>query len=207
MFSQPFSGPCQSLGYFKEPQKTAELFHPDGWLRTGDVGRWNPNGTLSIIDRQKNILKLAQGEYVAPEKVESVYARCQLVAQIFVDGQSHETCLVAIVVPDKTGFAHQHHVKYADGQQFWTSQATERFLLQELQKTGKLGGLSSLEQVKAVKICTEPFTLENELLTPTMKTRRPMLRRHFKNEIQLMYAGLKHQARDVWFSGNTLWFF
>lgn len=186
-------GPCQSLGYFKEPRKTDELFDKEGWLRTGDIGRWNPNGTLSIIDRQKNILKLAQGEYVAPEKIESVYTRCPIVLQVFVDGCSHETCLVAIVVAEKSWFAHhpiaQH--AYRDDDAFWHDAKTEQFLLDELQKVGRAANLSPLEQVKAVRVSPEAFTLENELLTPTMKSRRPMLRKRFAQDINEMYRGMK----------------
>lgn len=66
-------GPGIFAGYYKEEEKTRETLTEDGWLKTGDIGKILPNGALKLVDRKKNIFKLSQGEYVAPEKIELIY--------------------------------------------------------------------------------------------------------------------------------------
>ena len=87
--------------YLKKPHITSEVLSPDGWFSTGDVGEILPNGAIRIIDRKKNIFKLAQGEYIAPEKLENIYNKSLFVSQIFVDGNSLKTYIVSIVVIDE----------------------------------------------------------------------------------------------------------
>jgi long-chain acyl-CoA synthetase len=95
-------GATVTTGYYKRPDKTAEAFDEDGWFKTGDVALVYPNGSVKIIDRSKNIFKLSQGEYIAPEKVENIFALCPFVAQSMVYGDSLKNCCVAIVVPEES---------------------------------------------------------------------------------------------------------
>lgn len=90
------------MGYYKDEAKTKEALTEDGWLKTGDVGQLHPETRgLKIIDRKKNIFKLQQGEYVAAEKVEGLYAKCEYIDEIFLHGESTESFCIAIAVPNK----------------------------------------------------------------------------------------------------------
>ena len=97
-----FKGPSIFPGYFKNHEKTEEAFPDgDGWFRTGDVGLIMPNGSMKIVDRAKNIFKLAQGEYIAPEKLENVYIQSKYVAQIWIHGDSLKDYCIDFVVVDE----------------------------------------------------------------------------------------------------------
>ncbi|KAF7637196.1 AMP-binding domain-containing protein [Meloidogyne graminicola] len=188
-------GPSVTSGYFRDPEKTEELFTKDGFLKTGDIGHLLPNGQLQIIDRRKHIFKLAQGEYVAPEKIENVYIQCSMVHQVFVDGDSLQRFLVAIVVPSsgqiKRHFA-QINGKTENGnnklEEICSDKRIINFVLKEMQQIGKEQNLNSLEQVKAIYLEPEPFTIENDLLTPTLKAKRPQLRAKYKETISQLYS-------------------
>ncbi|CAO2832722.1 unnamed protein product [Amaranthus hypochondriacus] len=184
-------GPIIFKGYYKDEVQTREVIDDEGWLHTGDIGLWLPGGRLKIIDRKKNIFKLAQGEYIAPEKIENVYAKCKFVAQCFVYGDSLNSSLVAIVSVDPDtlkNWASGEGIKYEDIGQLCRHPRAKAAVLAEMDALGREAGLRGFEFVKAVTLVPEPFTLENGLLTPTFKIKRPQAKVYFEKEIGEMYA-------------------
>lgn len=179
-------------GYLKSPEKTAETIDKDGWLHTGDIGMWLPNGALKIVDRKKHIFKLAQGEYIAPEKIENIYLSSPYVMQIFVHGESLKSCLVAIVVPDGEvvkSWAKEQNIK-EPWNKLCDDKTLKKLIFNSIISLGKKTGLKSFEQVKDIYVHPDPFTVDNGLLTPTLKTKRPECRKYFMPQIEAMYRVL-----------------
>ncbi|KAE9550027.1 hypothetical protein FO519_006755 [Halicephalobus sp. NKZ332] len=183
-------GPCVTPGYFKNPELTKELFDEDGFLKTGDIGHLLPTGGLQIIDRKKHIFKLAQGEYVAPEKIENIYVRSPFVQQVFVDGSSLERFLIAIIVPEPTEVLKWYKGKTGKEttiEKVCEDKETVKMIIDDITKLGKENKLNSIEQVKEIYLESVPWSVENGLLTPTLKAKRPQLRKKYQDTIALLY--------------------
>uniref|UniRef100_A0A8C4Z487 Arachidonate--CoA ligase n=1 Tax=Gadus morhua TaxID=8049 RepID=A0A8C4Z487_GADMO len=183
-------GPSVFRGYLKDPERTQEALDPEGWLHSGDVGQWLPNGTLRIVDRKKHIFKLSQGEYIAPEKIENVYMRCVVVLQVFVHGDSLQSHLIGIAVPDPEVFTDWTKERGFVGsyEELCQNPDVQKAVLEDMTAVGKAGGLKSFEQVKALYLHPEMFSVANGLLTPTLKSRRVDLRRVFQEQITRIYG-------------------
>ncbi|KAI8318550.1 acetyl-CoA synthetase-like protein [Martensiomyces pterosporus] len=187
-------GPSVFAGYFKDAEKTREALH-DGWLVTGDIGQFNADGNISIIDRRKNIFKLAQGEYVAPEHLENTYGRHQLVEQIYVHGDSLQAKLVAVVVPERLAFvpwarrvAQSPSASFAD---LCGSRKVADALLEVLAGYGRECRLQGFEIIHALFLESVLFDIEsNGILTTTSKLKRPVARKHYRTQIDEMYRNL-----------------
>ncbi|CAL5430014.1 unnamed protein product [Camellia sinensis] len=179
-------------GYYKREDLTKEVLI-DGWLHTGDVGEWQPNGSMKIIDRKKNIFKLSQGEYVAVENLENVYGSVTGIDSIWVYGNSFESFLVAVVNPNKQvleRWAEENGVP-GDFNSLCENPKAKQNVLVELTRIGKEKKLKGFEFIKAVHLDPEPFDMERELLTPTFKKKRPQLLKYYQNIVDNMYKGAK----------------
>lgn len=179
-------------GYHKRQDLTGEVL-VDGWFHTGDVGEWQPNGAMKIIDRKKNIFKLSQGEYVAVESIENTYSRCPLITSIWVYGNSFESFLVAVVVPERTAIENWavNYQEKGDFRSLCNNAKARKYILDELNTTGKMYNLRGFEMLKAVHLEPIPFDIDRDLVTPTFKLKRPQLLKYYKDCIDRLYNEAK----------------
>lgn len=195
-------------GYYKDVEKTKEALTDDGWYKTGDIASVDERGRFYIIDRKKNIFKLSQGEYVAPEKIENILIQSPFVAQVFVHGESLESVLVCVVVPDfdvctrwgiDQGILPSTTPVGAANVAGVPAPAHMRTLIQDprfkesvykdLINYSEKSKLAKFEYVRAVHFDLDTWGVDNGL-TPTFKLKRLDMRERFKNEISEMYEKL-----------------
>ena len=198
-----YKGPSVFQGYFKQPEKTAEVFDKDGFFHTGDVGELQDNLALKIIDRKKNIFKLQQGEYIAPEKLEQGYLKSPYIQQIFIYGDSLHNHLVAVVIPDRLMVEKwPEALKYGSAssdkeyEELIKTEDFKKAIQGEIMKIKKDYNFNSLEVPKQLVCVSEELTVENDCLTPTLKLKRNETKQRFIAEIREMYGGTKLQGDD-----------
>jgi len=178
-------GPTIFSGYFKREDKTAEAFDKEGWFMTGDVAQVYPNGTIKIIDRSKNIFKLSQGEYIAPEKLENIFVLSTFIEQSFVYGDSLKNCCVAIVCP-KPAEVNKYQAAHP-GVDVYNSKEFSKMVLDDMIRLANEHHCSSLEKPKVIHLISDPFSIENNLLTPTFKLKRNVAKETYQKQIDAMY--------------------
>jgi len=143
-----------------------EVFTSDGWFKTGDVGQWNPNGTLSIIDRIKNLVKGPGGEYIALEKLESVYKNSAYVANACVYASKDVPKVVAIVEPQPEALKEAGVSKPSQDQSY------AQKVLEDLRRVATKNNLKKYELPTDVLLVDEEWNPDNNMLTAAMKLNR-----------------------------------
>lgn len=151
-------------GYFKNEKETAEAITSDGWFKTGDIGEFDDNGHLKLIDRKKNLVKTLHGEYIALEKLESVYRSAPITANICVYAQSDKTKPIAIIVPAEPALkklAADNKVEGGSIEELVHNKKLNSAVLKELQSAGKAGGLQGIEIIEGVVMSADEWTPAN----------------------------------------------
>lgn len=183
-----FWGPSVTRGYFRNEEKTKETVTPDGWLFSGDVCCVFSNGAMKIIDRAKNIFKLSQGEYIAPEKLENVYIQHPMAAQVWIHGESTQDHVILFFVVDEVAAKAWSERTGKDVASLPGDQELIQKIVDEICALADANKFNALEKPKQLKLLLEPFSVENDLLTPTFKLKRNVAKTRFTADIDAMYA-------------------
>ncbi len=175
------------LGYYNMPDATAAAIDADGWLHTGDQGKLEDDGYLTITGRLKDLIVTSYGKNISPRLIEEKMARSALVSQVMVYGDNRKY-LIALVVPDEkavTSFAEERGLPTDDYQALLKRQEIHDLVGQEVARVNK--GAASYEQIRAFDVLPEPFSLENGMLTPTLKPRRGRISMLHEDVIEALY--------------------
>jgi len=143
-----------------------------------------------------SLFKLAQGEYIAPDKIERIICRNPYIAQVYVEGSSLKSSLVAIIVPDREAlipWARQESILHDSFEELCDDPRVKKFLMEQIIGLGSMGTqeLKGFEVPKAIHVEAKEFTQVNGLLTPTLKFKRETAKKIYEKQIGKMYARLK----------------
>ncbi|MBP9085735.1 MAG: long-chain fatty acid--CoA ligase [Kofleriaceae bacterium] len=177
-------------GYHNLDEATAEALTSDHWLRTGDIGEIDPQGFLRITDRKKDLIKTSGGKYVAPAHLEGkLKAACPFLSQVVVHGdrRNYVTALVTLDEESIMKWAREHHQdgkKYSDVVALPEVKAMLEPYVTDVNKT-----LAKYETIKQFEILPRDFTVEEGELTPSLKVKRKVVEKRYKESLDKMYAG------------------
>lgn len=178
----------QFSGYLNQPEKTAETI-VDGWIRTGDVGKLDEEGNLSITDRLKDIIITAGGKNITPSVMENELKFSPYISDAVIIGDKRKflACLIMIDHENVEHYAQTHSVPFTDYRSLCARPEIVQLVDAELKQINE--GFSSVEQIKKFRLIDVLLTAEDEELTPTMKLKRSFVSEKYSGLIDSMYAG------------------
>ena len=193
-----FKGNSFFKGYFKNLKETNSIIDKDGWLHSGDVGviLTKKGNALKIIDRVKNLFKLSQGEFIAPDKVQIILVNSKYINQIFLHGESQYNYAIALVYPElnecieflkknkKMGDIDYDKLGYND---LCGNKIIEDEIVKDCDIVGRNFGLKGFELPKKIRIINESFSQENNLMTSTLKLKSKNIKIKYDDEIKKLY--------------------
>ena len=180
-------GPHVFLGYFKNPEKTAETI-TEGWLHTGDVGFIDADGFLTVTDRMKDIIITAGGKNVTPSEIENQLKFSPFISDAVVIGDQRRflSCLVMIDHETVAQFAQERNVPFTNFASLCRAQEIQDLIWGEIERVNKQ--LARVETIKKFRLIEQILTPEDDELTPTMKLKRTFVNAKYKDVIDTMYV-------------------
>ncbi|MBO8159246.1 long-chain fatty acid--CoA ligase [Thermosyntropha sp.] len=180
-------GPAMTSGYYKDPEKTKEIFTEDGWLRTGDIGDINDNGFLVITDRLKDLFKTSGGKYIAPQHIETLLIEDYYIEQAVAIGDNRKF-VSALIVPafePLKEYAKSQGIEFKNNEELVQNPRIIEFYQKRIDELTK--DLGQVEKIKKFTLMPREFTQENGEITPTLKIRRKVINEKYRSIIDNMY--------------------
>ena len=174
-------------GYYKQPEATGEVFEPDGWFHTGDIGRVDDEGFLFITDRKKDLIVTAGGMNIAPQNIENLLKGDPFISQVMVHGdrRPYPVALITLNPEELAKFAREQGIMAGDPSVL----AKHPKVVERVQRTvdEKNSELQSYAKIKKFAILPEDFTVENGALTPTLKVKRKVITERHRPVLDALY--------------------
>jgi long-chain acyl-CoA synthetase len=179
-------GHCVMKGYWNKPEETASVIDPDGWLHTGDIGRFY-KGNLQITDRLKNMLVNAYGKNIYPTPVENTYLKSPRIEHVFLVGDKREY-ITAIIVPAKEIMQEAFNLTeefFNKPELFIEDKEITDWIAQDIKRLSN--ELAKFERIKNFKVKRNPFSMDEGEITPTMKAKRKVIEKKYAAAIDELY--------------------
>ena len=175
------------MGYYNQPELTKEVIDEDGWLHTGDLGEINEYGQVRITGRLKNLFKTSLGKYINPDVIEGKFAESGFIENIVVLGENQKYA-GAIIVPDfaflKT-WCQKHEIPFTTPKEMINNADVKRRYAEEIKKINQNFG--DTEKIKRYELIADEWSVNNGILTPTLKVKRNVVKETYKDLIEMMY--------------------
>jgi long-chain acyl-CoA synthetase len=180
-------GPNVMLGYYKDPELTASVFDKDGWFHTGDIGHIEDGRFLMVTDRKKEIFKLSNGKFIAPQIIENIFKESPIIDQIMVLGE-HEKFASALISPNFKYFddwKESRKIEFASNVELIQQPAVQTFFTEEINRLNKK--LNPPERINRYRLVQDEWTPATGELSPTLKLRRQYIMEKYKALISQVY--------------------
>jgi long-chain acyl-CoA synthetase len=176
------------IGYYKQPELTAETIDAEGWLHTGDIGEFTPEGFLRITDRKKEMFKTSGGKYIAPQPMENKFKESRFIEQIIIIGenQKHPAALVVPAFAFIKDWASRKGITLGSNADIATNPEVIKRIGEEIDTYNQTFG--HWEQVKKFKLLPEEFTVDGGQLTPTLKLKRKVIMKQYQQWVDEIYS-------------------